>query len=397
VALQEAGRGAALRGARQACPRAAALLFAAETAWQSRRSEEAGRWAEQGVALARDAGAAETLPRLLSLAATLVNLRGEYAKANAYLEEATRLAPEAGEAPAEEIPRGGKLVVGLANPVRSLTPATLEITEELEIVANVFETLLATDGRGNLTPALCEKWQVLEAGRAFLLNLRRGVSFSDGSPLAARDVKASIEACIALRDRDMPPAFAALQGSAEHREGRSATVEGVVLRGDDMLELRLKEPLPIYPALLTDQRTAIARGLPGSEVLGTGPFRSTARRRGSSSSATPATGVPVCRGSRRSSSGPASRRRPWRAASAPARSTSRATSCRRTSRRSCATRASATGWSRLPRATPTSCCSTAAAAPSYATTPCAARSPPSCARAISCGGRSGASPLRPCA
>jgi ABC-type transport system substrate-binding protein len=274
VALQEAAAAARLfEELGKPARAAAALLFAAETAWQSRRSEEAGRWAEQGVALARDAGAAETLPRLLSLAATLVNLRGEYAKANAYLEEATRLAPEAGEAPAEEIPRGGKLVVGLANPVRSLTPATLEITEELEIVANVFETLLATDGRGTLTPALCEKWQVLEAGRAFLLNLRRGVSFSDGSPLAARDVKASIEACIALRDRDMPPAFAALQGSAEHREGRSATVEGVVLRGDDMLELRLKEPLPIYPALLTDQRTAIARGLPGSEVLGTGPFR----------------------------------------------------------------------------------------------------------------------------
>ena len=227
VALQQAAAAARLFEELGRPARAAfALLFAAETAWQARRSEEAGRSAEKGVALARDAGSAEILPRLLSLAATLANLRGEYAKANAYLEEATRLAPEPGEAAAEEIPRGGTLVVGLANPVRSLTPATLEIAEELEIVSNVFETLLATDGRGNLTPALCEKWQVLEAGRAFLLTLRRGVSFSDGSPLAARDVKASIEACVSLRDRDMPPAFAALQGSAEHREGRSAIGRG---------------------------------------------------------------------------------------------------------------------------------------------------------------------------
>jgi ABC-type transport system substrate-binding protein len=278
VALQEAAAAARLFEELAKPARAAgALLLAAETAWQARRSEEAGRWAEKGVAQARDAGDAEILPRLLSLAATLANLRGEYAKANAYLEEANRLAPQPGEAVTEEIPRGGTLVVGLANPVRSLTPATLEIAEELEIVSNVFETLLATDGRGNLTPALCEKWQVLEAGRAFLLSLRRGVAFSDGSPLAARDVKASIEACVALRDRDMPPAFAALQGSAEHREGRSAVVEGVVVRGDDMLELRLKEPLPIYPALLTDQRTAIARALPGGELVGTGPFRVASR------------------------------------------------------------------------------------------------------------------------
>jgi ABC-type transport system substrate-binding protein len=252
---------------------AQALLLAAETAWQARRSEEAGRWAEQGVAQARAAGETASLPPLLSLAATVANLRGDYAKANGYLEEAGRLAPEPGASPAEEpVPRGGRLVVGLANPVRSLEPATLEISEELDIVANVFETLIATDGRGNLSPALCEKWQVLEGGRAFLLTLRAGVSFSDGSPLTARDVKASIEACVALPERDMPPAFAALRGSAEHRAGRAAGIDGLVARGDEMLELRLLEPLPIYPALLTEQRTAVARRT-AEGTVGTGPFR----------------------------------------------------------------------------------------------------------------------------
>jgi ABC-type transport system substrate-binding protein len=287
TALQEATDAARVFEEQSQPARAAdAFLLLTETAWQARRSEEAGRWAERGVALAREAADSEVLAPLLSLAATLANLRGEYAKANEYLMEAARIAPESGEAAAEEaIPQGGRIVVGLVNPVRGVEPAVILVDEEIEIAANVYETLLATDPRGNLVPWLCDKWEALEGGRSFRLTLREGVRFSDAMPLTAADVKASIEACVSLTQGDLAPGFGAILGSSEFRAGQAATIEGVTVKGDATLEIRLTEPLPIYPALLTHQRTAVARASASdakgrSPAVGTGPFKVASRETG---------------------------------------------------------------------------------------------------------------------
>lgn len=160
-----------------------ALVLGAETAWQGRRSEEASRWVERGLAAARAAGETEDLRHLLSLAATLANLMGEYEKGNEYLAEAAGLAPETREAAKEEaVPGGGTLVVALADPVSAKEPGDIRIIEEEEVLANVYETLLVTDAEGHVVPALCERWEAKEGGRSFLLTLRGDVRFSDGSP-----------------------------------------------------------------------------------------------------------------------------------------------------------------------------------------------------------------------
>ena len=118
---------------------AAAVLLVAETAWQARRIDDARRWAERGIETARSSGDAEHLARLLSLAATLANLRGEYAKAAAYQAEIEKLTPGQ-KAAEEELPRGGTLVVAVANPIAATEPGLYETNEEQEALANVFET-----------------------------------------------------------------------------------------------------------------------------------------------------------------------------------------------------------------------------------------------------------------
>ncbi len=103
----------------------------------------------------------KSLRHVLSLAATLANLRGEYEKANAYLEETVSLAPAPKEIETDkELPKGGRLVVAMPTPLGGIDPVNMELVEEHEILANVFETLLATDLEGNLIPVLCEKWEV---------------------------------------------------------------------------------------------------------------------------------------------------------------------------------------------------------------------------------------------
>ena len=106
----------------------------------------------------------------------------------------------------------------------------------------------------------------------------------------------------------------------------------MVVRGDHKLELRLLEPLPIYPALLTDGSTAIARGRRAPEATRSwarGPFR-LARREPDrvvlERNAALLAG-PVCRGwTRVEFRAGAARLRRSRRASARARSTSPGTS-----------------------------------------------------------------------
>jgi ABC-type transport system substrate-binding protein len=254
-----------------------AILLAAETAWQGRKAEETRRWLAQGIDAARAASDVDSLSKLLSLGATVANLRGEYARAKEYLDEAERLIPASKERPKEEaVPQGGTLVVALANPAVAREPAEMGVDEEAEILALVFETLVSTDEQGNLVPSLCEKWDFLEEGRSLLVTLRRGARFHDGNPLTARDVKTSFERAIRLRRREMSAAFVVIRGVAEFHAGQASEVDGLVVRSDRELEIRISEPLPIYPAFLTDPTTGIVRAPEspeGAAVIGTGPFR----------------------------------------------------------------------------------------------------------------------------
>ena len=251
------------------------LLFAAEAAWQARRVEETTRWVNKGIEEAQKSGDNESLRHLLSLAATLANLRGVYEKANEYLEQAEKLVPTAkGSEALEEIPRGGKLVVALATPVEVVEPVNMELVEEQEILANVFETLLTLDPEGNLMPALCERWEIGGEGTSLLLTIRSRVAFQDGHRLTAEDVKRAFERSVGKVAREMPAAFAAISGVTEFSKGQTDQITGIVVHSEQKLEIQLLQPLSIYPALLTDYKTALTRSAAdGALPLGTGPFR----------------------------------------------------------------------------------------------------------------------------
>lgn len=247
------------------------ILFAAETAWQGRRTEETRRWAERGLEAARALQGSDALTKLLSLSATVANLRGEYAKAASYLAEIERLHPRE-KAPEEVVSAGGTLVVAMANPLASIEPGDYETTEEHEVVANVFETLVTVDAQGGLVPLLAEKWSLDDGGRTVRLRLRRGVVFSDGTALTAPAAKRSFERSIGLSRAAMPAAFAAISGIEDYLDGKAATVSGITAVSESELEILLREALPLYPAFLTDGRTSMASADAEGRVHGTGPF-----------------------------------------------------------------------------------------------------------------------------
>jgi len=279
AALREAESAGRILGRENHQARAVtALLFAAETAWQARKVEETTRLVRQVMEAARSAGDNESLRHALSLAATLANLRGEYERANHFLEESVSLAPAAKDTELqEEIPRGGRLVVAMASPLGDIDPVNMELVEEQEILANVFETLLATDLEGNLVPALCEKWEVSEDGTSVFFNLREGARFQNGEALTAHHIKRSFERSIHVA-RELPPGLAAIRGAADFAKSSDEMLAGILVHSEHRLEIQLHEPLSIYPALLTDYKTGIAvQAEEGATAIlvGTGPFRMT--------------------------------------------------------------------------------------------------------------------------
>ncbi|HKN83408.1 MAG TPA: ABC transporter substrate-binding protein [Pyrinomonadaceae bacterium] len=261
----------------------AALLFATDTAWQARKVVETTRLVQQATEAARSAGDTDSLRHMLSLSATLANLRGEYEQATQYLEEATSLAPAAKESePQKEIPNGGRLVVAIATPLGGVDPVNMELIEEQEILANVFETLLATDLEGNLIPSLCEKWEVSDDGTSVSFALRENVCFQNGQLMNAESVKNSFERSIRVA-RELPPGLAAIRGAGEFAQSNDGELSTILVKADYKLEIQLSEPLSIYPALLTDFKTGVTlsdtNGMTKPSIpIGTGPFRITSYR-----------------------------------------------------------------------------------------------------------------------
>ncbi len=258
------------RGVSDAAELLEVISLAADLAWAGRRVDETRAWVERGCQLARQLEDRVTLTRLLHLGATVANLRGEYETANRYLAEAGRIAPAASE---QDIPvAGGEIVVAMVPEFRAAVPGQITLVDEEEILANVFEPLVTRDEHGNLVPCLAESWEAIGQGRAFVFTLRNGVEFSNGTPLSAAIVKTSVEHAVAVAGGRLAHAFAEIEGTDLVCAGEKGEIDGIRVINEQQIQFTLKEPMAIYPALLTHERTAIVH-LGEEGPIGTGPFR----------------------------------------------------------------------------------------------------------------------------
>jgi peptide/nickel transport system substrate-binding protein len=109
----------------------------------------------------------------------------------------------------------------------------------------MFDTLVTTDENGRVQASLATTWRVLPGSQHWQIQIRRGVTFHDGTPLTAEAVAASLHA-----------ANPSWNVSAD---GDSVTIEWDNSSPDLLQELALP-------------RNAIARRTSGSNPSGTGPF-----------------------------------------------------------------------------------------------------------------------------
>ena len=65
----------------------------------------------------------------------------------------------------------------------------------------IYEPLVRYAVSGEIEPCLAESWEVSPDGKVYTFHLRRGVTFSDGTPWNARAAKANFDAVMANAGR----------------------------------------------------------------------------------------------------------------------------------------------------------------------------------------------------
>ena len=151
------------------------------------------------------------------------------------------------------------LYVGILDPHKTVSAGTREV------MFNVFEGLVKPDSNGDLIPAVAESWFVSDDGLTYTFTIRPDMTFHNGSPVTADDVRYSIMRCASSDEPGIVPvqaftAITSMEAPDEH------TV--VITLPEPSNEFLSYLTTAVIPAGYTEQDTA---------PVGTGPFRYVSR------------------------------------------------------------------------------------------------------------------------
>jgi ABC-type transport system substrate-binding protein len=161
---------------------------------------------------------------------------------------------------------------------RSLDPALSTDVPTGRAVGYLFDGLTRFTPDARVIPALATSWETSADGLTYTFHLRRGVTFTDGTPLVARQVLASWQRVLDPKVRGGRgwPLYP-IRGAKEFADGKATTIEGLSAPNDSTLVVTLKEPFAIFPKLLAMPVASIApERVPanfGEHPVGTGPWR----------------------------------------------------------------------------------------------------------------------------
>lgn len=170
----------------------------------------------------------------------------------------------AGPATAGTRAAAGELKVSLPSHIVGLDPLGSQAAEESvqTVAGHLFDTLVSRDPRtGQFQPGLATSWNAPDA-QTWVFTLRPGVHFHDGSPLTARDVKASLERLVRLKG-PLAPLWVDLD-TVEAPDDQTVRLKTKVPLGTTLTNAVL---LPVLPADKMD-----AEGF-FSKPIGSGPFK----------------------------------------------------------------------------------------------------------------------------
>lgn len=140
-------------------------------------------------------------------------------------------------------------------PEQGLNPLTCRATMNRALFSLLYESLFVVSNQFRAEPLLCKSFSVSEDGMTYHFNLMPGVRFSDGTPLTAQDVIASLQAA---RNSDI-------------YRGRLRHISSLWAESNERLTVALDTPYENF-CLMLDVPILRAETVNSLIPVGTGPY-----------------------------------------------------------------------------------------------------------------------------
>lgn len=164
--------------------------------------------------------------------------------------------------------RGGTMRIAMDADNTTMDPHRSTAAVDRQVYNNIYGKLVDIDAEFNIVPQLAQSWEIKNEGLTYILKLRRGVKFHDGSDFNAEIVKWNF-------DRMRDPAL------ASPRRSEIAPVKDVKVLDSHTIEITLTTPFAPFLSVLTDRAGMMVSKAAVEKLkddyarnpVGTGPFR----------------------------------------------------------------------------------------------------------------------------
>lgn len=168
---------------------------------------------------------------------------------------------------------GGTLQGAIFQPVTTLDAVNYLNFAELQIASNLYEGLVKRDRFGRISPAIAQSWIHSDDYRIWTFLIAQGMTFHNGKPVTATDVKLAWERLV----RDgvwlvSPHPLFQIRGAEVYRSGTATQIVGILVLDDSRLQVTLQTGDRDFLDKLTSP-TAWVTTRGDSQPNGTGQFR----------------------------------------------------------------------------------------------------------------------------
>lgn len=160
------------------------------------------------------------------------------------------------------------LVVAGREPV-AWDPARISDAGSAQLLSQVYEGLTVLDRDAVAQPGLAERWQVSEDGRNITFDLRPDITFSDGTPITAVDVRRSW--LRVLDPRSPGPLVSLLDdivGASAYAAGRGSVTDVGIEAAGRRLSVDFVRPAAYFPSIAAVPTLAVVSPSMDASALG---------------------------------------------------------------------------------------------------------------------------------
>jgi oligopeptide transport system substrate-binding protein len=164
----------------------------------------------------------------------------------------------------------------------TLDPAFIDSAGDVQFLLQLYAGLTRLDEDGKPYASLAESWSVSDHGRTYTFHMRPGLTFSDGSPLDASDVRRSwLRILDPATHSTAPDVLSIIDGATERLAGGPEEGVGIDAPDSQTLTVRLKHAATYFTAIAaTPTAFVVPRNASGSDdswqsadaFIGSGPY-----------------------------------------------------------------------------------------------------------------------------